>query len=285
MLSGCATAGFIDYTSISGNILPHKEYRPDWEQIYPGLEVEYWIQNSPSLAVTALRIDLEHPERDIFVTSGNMPVDSGSAYTNGDDIEKNFSSRTTSRFLEDFDCIAAINATPYYPFRIFQGFSQRAVGVVISNGILYASSPEYAVFSITEDNEVSFTAPPFNSLNVSGADQAAGGFFIILKDGENIGAGGKRNPLSIVGTSRNGRYLFLVVVDGEDKDWSIGASLWEGAEWMEALGAYNAMILDGGGSSTLVIRGEDGKSLLLNKPAGFNMFSRERAVAVHIGVR
>ena len=122
LLSGCATVGFIDYTSISGNILPHKEYQSDWEQIYPGLEMTYWVQNSPSLAVTALRIDLEHPERHIFVTPGDMPVDGK---------DKNFSSRTTIRFLEDFDCIAAINATPYYPFRIFQGFSQRAVAVHI----------------------------------------------------------------------------------------------------------------------------------------------------------
>ena len=54
---------------------------------------------------------------------------------------------------------------------------------------------------------------------------------------------------------------------------------------MIAFGACNAMILDGGGSSTLVVRGEDGKGLLLNKPSGFNMPYRERPVAVHIGVR
>lgn len=276
LLSGCTTAGFIDYTSIPGNVLPHNDYSPAWEQVYPGLEAASWIQNSPNLVINALKIDLNHPGRDIFVTPGNKTVDRR---------EKNFSSRTTGKFLEDFNCIAAINATPYYPFRFFQGFTQKAVGVVISDGILYSSSSDYAVFSISKDNKVRFTEPPFNNIDSFDIDQAAGGFFIILKDGENISSTGNRNPLSIVGVSKSGQYLFLVVVDGEDRDWSIGASLWEGAEWMAAFGAYNAMILDGGGSSTLVIRGKNGKSLLLNKPSGANIFYRERPVAVHIGVR
>lgn len=219
MLSGCATTGFVDFTSIPGNVLPSAEYRPDWKYLYPGLEVTSRVQKFPSLAFSALRIDLEHPERDIFVTPGNEAVDSGSVYVDADGRKKNFSSRTASSFLEDFNCIAAINATPYFPFRIFKGFPQRAVGVVISDGILYSLSPEYAVFSLTEDKEMSFTEPPFNVENVSGVDQAAGGFFIILKDGENTGFKGKRNPLSIAGASRNGRYLFLAVIDGEDKNW------------------------------------------------------------------
>ena len=235
------------------------------------------------MGVTALRIDLEHPERKIFVTPGIHPVSFSSVSI--DDKERNFPSRTTSQFLEDFDCIAAVNATPFYPFRIFQGRYQKAVGVVISDGVLYSSPSKYAYFLLTKDDHIVFTDLPFNSENISDIDQAAGGFFIILKDGENIGVQGERNPLSIMGLSQDNRYLYLVVIDGEDKNRSIGASLWEGAEWMKSLGASNAMILDGGGSSTLVIKGEDGKSLLLNNPSGFNLFSRERQVAVHIGIK
>ncbi len=241
------------------------------------MAVTSWYQVSPHLAVTALRVDLENPEREIFITPGVSPLGSNSG--------KNFRSRTTSRFLEDFNCIVAINATPYHPYRFFQGLSQRAVGMVISEGIQYSQQEDYAVFLLTEDNKVRFVEPSFYIEDVSTIKQAAGGFFIILKDGENIGFKGKRNPLSIIGLSKNGRYLFLVVIDGNDSKWSIGASLHEGAAWLEALGAFNAMILDGGGSSTLVIQGEDGKSLLLNKPSGINFFSKERPVAVHIGVK
>lgn len=277
-ISGCTTTGFIDYTAIPGKILPAGNYKPDWELQYPGLELTSWNHSSPPLVGTALRIDLEHPERNIFVTPGYEQID-----TMGK--ESNFPSRTTSQFLEDFNCIAAINATPFYPYRIVQGRPQSAVGVVISDGVLYSAPSKYAYFVLSEDGRMMFLEAPLNLENISDIYQAAGGFFIILEDGQNIGFRGERNPLSIIGLSENERYLFLVVLDGEDINLSIGASLWEGAEWMKALGAYNAMILDGGGSSTLVIRGEDGKSLLLNKPAEFNLFSKERPVAVHIGIK
>lgn len=267
----------MDYTSIPGQVIPAADYKPDWNLLFPGLAAANWNQSSPSLAIIALRVDLKHSEREIFVTPGLGPLGSNSG--------RNFTSKTTSSFLEDFNCIAAINATPYYPYRFFQGLSQRAVGIVISDGIQYSPHSDYAVFLYTEDNKVRFVEPSFDIGDDSGIKQAAGGFFIILKDGENIGFKGKRNPLSLIGLSKNDRYLFLVVIDGGNLNHSIGASLWEGAEWMRTLGAYDAMILDGGGSSTLVIQGEDRKSLLLNKPAGFNLFSKERPVAVHIGIK
>lgn len=245
--------------------------------MFPGLAILSWNQKYPNLSVNALRVDLEHPEREIIVTPGSGPL--------GSNRGKNFISRTTSRFLEDYNCIAAINATPYHPYRVFQGLSQRAVGLVISDGIQYSPQSDYAVFLLTDDNKVFLVETPFYKEDLSTIKQAAGGFFIILKNGENIGFKGKRNPLSIIGLSKNRRYLFLVLIDGDDSKWSIGASMYEGAEWMEAFGAYNAMILDGGGSSTLVIRGEDGKSLLVNKPSSVNLFSKERPVAVHIGVK
>jgi len=258
-------------------VLPPANYQPEWEQIFPGLAVTSWYQIFPRLAVTVLRVDLEHPDREIFVTPGVDPLGSNSG--------KNFVSRTASSFLEDFNCIAAINATPYHPYRLIQGLSQRAVGIVISDGIQYSPQSDYAVFLLAEDNKISFVESLLDIGDISDIKQAAGGFFIILKEGENIGFKGKRNPLSIIGLSKNGRYLFLVVIDGNDSKWSIGASLHEGAAWMKVLGAFNAMILDGGGSSTLVIQGEDGKSIILNKPSGINFFSKERPVAVHIGVK
>ena len=46
----------------------------------------------------------------------------------------------------------------------------------------------------------------------------------------------------------------LVVVDGR-RAWSVGMSLTELADQLLALGAFQAMNLDGGGSSTLWVRG------------------------------
>jgi hypothetical protein len=63
-----------------------------------------------------------------------------------------------------------------------------------------------------------------------------------------------RNPRTAAGIARNGRRLILAVIDGRQKGYSDGMTLRETADLMRALGARDAINLDGGGSSTLVYR-------------------------------
>ncbi|NJD19939.1 MAG: phosphodiester glycosidase family protein, partial [Gemmatimonadetes bacterium] len=49
--------------------------------------------------------------------------------------------------------------------------------------------------------------------------------------------------------------LWLVVVDGRQAPHSLGMTLPELTELLEALGAEEALNLDGGGSSVMVVRG------------------------------
>ncbi len=62
-----------------------------------------------------------------------------------------------------------------------------------------------------------------------------------------------RHPRTGVGISKDGRTLWLLVVDGRQPGLSVGMSLPEMTDFMVELGAYNAYNLDGGGSSTMVI--------------------------------
>ncbi|HEX7931411.1 MAG TPA: phosphodiester glycosidase family protein [Sphingomicrobium sp.] len=62
-----------------------------------------------------------------------------------------------------------------------------------------------------------------------------------------------RNPRTAAGIARGGKRLILAVVDGRQKPYSDGMSLRETAALMQALGARDAINLDGGGSSTLVV--------------------------------
>jgi hypothetical protein len=62
-----------------------------------------------------------------------------------------------------------------------------------------------------------------------------------------------RHPRSALGISRDSATLYLVAVDGR-RQTSVGMTLEELADAMLALGAYEAMNLDGGGSSALVVR-------------------------------
>jgi exopolysaccharide biosynthesis protein len=63
-----------------------------------------------------------------------------------------------------------------------------------------------------------------------------------------------RNPRTMAGVTAGGR-LLLVTVDGRRPGHSIGVSLGEGAAVMRALGAREALNLDGGGSSAMTVGG------------------------------
>jgi exopolysaccharide biosynthesis protein len=70
-----------------------------------------------------------------------------------------------------------------------------------------------------------------------------------------------RNPRTIAGVDQEGR-LMLVTIDGRQPR-SVGATLWETARVARALGMWDAINLDGGGSTAMAVRGR-----LVNRPAG-----------------
>jgi exopolysaccharide biosynthesis protein len=78
---------------------------------------------------------------------------------------------------------------------------------------------------------------------------------------------GGRAPRTAIGLKADGN-MMLVVVDGRQEN-SIGMTLLELALFMQELGAQDAMNLDGGGSSEMVINGK-----IVNKPSD----KRERRV-------
>jgi exopolysaccharide biosynthesis protein len=58
----------------------------------------------------------------------------------------------------------------------------------------------------------------------------------------------------MAGVRRDGS-LLLVTVDGRRPGWSAGVTLREGARVMRALGARDALNIDGGGSTAMAVRG------------------------------
>jgi Phosphodiester glycosidase len=70
-----------------------------------------------------------------------------------------------------------------------------------------------------------------------------------------------RQPRTLAGVRADGT-LLLVTVDGRRPGWSAGMTLREAARLMRSLGARDALNLDGGGSTTMVVRGE-----VVNRPS------------------
>jgi exopolysaccharide biosynthesis protein len=87
------------------------------------------------------------------------------------------------------------------------------------------------------------------------------------------------NPRTAVGIDKKGKRLFLLVVDGRS-ELSKGMTYGQLAAEMLKLGAYSAINLDGGGSSTLVLRDAKGELKVMNKPSD----KKERAVANVLGI-
>ncbi len=109
------------------------------------------------------------------------------------------------------------------------------------------------------------------------------GFNIIMRQGEDIcKPGGSLAPRTAVGLSANRRWLFLLVVDGRQEEWSLGADMHDLVDILRRAGAYDAMNMDGGGSSTLVYWDENlGLPIVCNR---HNESGATRSVAANVGI-
>ena len=63
-----------------------------------------------------------------------------------------------------------------------------------------------------------------------------------------------RNPRTAVGMNQDGTKLFMVTVDGRQDGYSEGMTLQEFSSYLVSLGAYQALNLDGGGSTSMAVR-------------------------------
>jgi hypothetical protein len=86
------------------------------------------------------------------------------------------------------------------------------------------------------------------------ADSAVSGGAILLRAGKPAERDDIRHPRTIVGWSE--RKLVLVTIDGRQPGWSVGMNYRELAQLLLDLGCTDGINLDGGGSTTMWVRGE-----------------------------
>jgi hypothetical protein len=251
------------------------------EELHDGVTYRRLVRYLPRPMIAhVLTIDTKQKGIEFLIT----PPDSES--------ETPLNARTTSQFLEEFGLQIAINGggfspwwsrspADYYPHA---GDPIAPFGLTASGGTVYWTDANTvgippALF-ISRRNVLSFNNKPNRLHNAISGDR-----MLVLK-GElapELGRG-ELEPRTAVGTNRNGRYLYLVVVDGRQPFYSEGATLTELAQILIDQGAYVAMNLDGGGSSTMVIEGDDGKPKILNSPIDHYIPGTERPVGTHLGI-
>jgi hypothetical protein len=105
---------------------------------------------------------------------------------------------------------------------------------------------------------------------------AVGGFPLLVHDSvivsniDSAGSAGFRgvNPRTAAGYAHNGRRVLLVVIDGRQAGVSVGTTTRETAALLRDLGAREAINLDGGGSTAMVVRNTStGEVRVVNKPS------------------
>ncbi len=276
-LSSCATFTGSTTAAGGGSHLPPYSVNPVWKYYTDGIMIYRYTRKAEGFGITALRIDLSSPDRKVVVSKGIQPAGEYSG-------KYNFRSTTVKRFMREKGLVAAINATPFDPYRFLPGLKQTAVGVVKSDGVLYSENNRYDIICFTGTGGIELDSPPYRFL--SGADDAAGGFFIILSGGDNIAFNSPPDARSLAGTDRTGKILFLAAINGSLSGKKSGATFFEAAEWMKYLGADDALYLDGGGSSVMAARKDsESRIKVLNDPEGGLLLFFKRLSPVFIGIR
>lgn len=105
-----------------------------------------------------------------------------------------------------------------------------------------------------------------------------GGHWIVTEGKNGSWSGDTKEPRTSVGYTSQGT-VYLVVVDGRNTSYSVGAELTDLALIMKSLGNYQAINLDGGGSSTMVVK-KDNIFEIVNKYSD----SSPRAVANSLSI-
>lgn len=120
--------------------------------------------------------------------------------------------------------------------------------------------PAQQLDKIKNDRRIKFevsTIPNWNNVNhiISGGPYLVKDSQVYVDTAEQkLGAIGGRNPRTAVGYTAD-NHLIIVTVDGREKS-SVGMTLYELANFMKSIGCYNAMNLDGGGSTVLYVNGK-----------------------------
>ena len=228
-------------------------------------------------------IDLSTPGLRVFVTPPSP--------TRSLNMRWQLAARTTETFLREFDQQLAVNANFYYPQRsnsIFyyyprQGDGVSPVGRAASNGIRYGTFEPKTRTLWFYDGWASIRAA---TATASSARQAVAGFPLLIA-GREVPSNRRedvRHPSVAAGLDASGRRLTFVVVDGRAPFYSDGVTVVELRDRLHDEGARDAILLDGGGSSTLVWRSFDHGVQVLNLPVHGRMPSGyQRPVANHIG--
>jgi len=232
------------------------------------------------LRIYFLRIDLSIKKLEVITLPGEDPDGTGPA-------ESQLTQPTV--LFRKFDALAAVNANAFSALSEdktenadwFEGQPVDIHGMVVARG---------KQISPVEKKRTAFWLDTLgkphvgNPIYANSVTEAISDWFSPLLLGDRIipdRSDLALHPRTALGFDDSGTWLLLVVVDGRQPGFSEGVTLYELANILQSQGCSQAINLDGGGSSIMLIRGYGKDIRTLNHPSG----KAHRPVPVMLGVR
>lgn len=239
------------------------------QQIAAGLayaEVEYQRPDDAPMRLYILLADLT---KDVTLAA--------SAAADGEDLNAKETVRRQISYVEDrgYDVLAALNAdfwrtnaneTDNTPMG--QAYGVLYMDAVMKKDVTRSAS-DYYFGAILKDGSFLMGDKLALLRTRDNIKEAVGGRYLLVKDGKDVSSqisNKDTNPRTSIGEFDAHNVVF-VVVDGRRADHSQGATMQELGEIYQAIGVNTAINLDGGGSTTLILKDSGGELVLENQPS------------------
>ena len=229
--------------------IAESEYIPEafnWTPVTPGgsKAIERYDFHNPAVPLSyhIIKIDLD---------TENLAITSSPSDETEFDADGTLKPSGTARFARDSRSVVAFNTSPFSK----DSGKVKIIGTHRVNKREF-SSPAARYAALAFDDGKATVIPSQNEQTLTDADFAFGGFFAVLLDGqEQTFQAVTHDSRTGVGVSEDGKTLYVMAVEGENKKKSRGLSYQECAKLFAALGADDALEMDGGSSTQLLING------------------------------
>ena len=260
--------------------------------------------NTTNQAVNCVKVDLTDPDVQILTT----PPAPGYVTNSNETI-----SLSVSNFLRNNLLKVAVDANFY---RVndngwksdprYEGLPAKVFGLQICTGAVVSvadtsdTEPRYASILFTTNKVPSFNLNNTGTTasNIAGIYNAVTGYYPLLTNGNNVWALYSNQiyaaypdstihglqPRTAIGVSQDRKTLFLLILDGRQGGYSDGAYDSETGLWLLKFGAWDAISMDGGNSSSMYMANPSGAPLPLGHSSAVASYGRERYIGSHFGV-
>lgn len=260
-------------TNIEHHIKTHTAYskeeinRLEYTPLCKGIEIAMIEDKNVPIIASIAKVSLKHKNLKIIATEKERFKKGGFVFP-----EKTFD------FAKRWNTILAVNANFFDSKCFFLDRLYKTLGLFISDGMLLSEyNNEFATLNFKKDGNVIIS----NQEIKKDVAYAISGLNKVIEKGKIIieGKSKKRDSRTLIGIDEKTETLFILCIDGENKKKSRGETLFNASIVLQLLGSYEGIELDGGGSTSLIIK-INGTHFQLSP------FSKKqkRRVAVNLGI-